>query len=254
MKKCLFTVGVMVFLLGCLCLTATAMTPVSGDVGREASAVMKQLADAVGGIIPRMVSLASRLGGFSYVVYFVVTVVMLGLACVGYRFHTAHRCILGVFAGMFLGYLGWRLIMSLAWTPAFFSRHDRFFLVFFMILFPVLGAAAAFHLRRVAGAVSVGLIVASLLTPLIGRFYILLVFFVAVTAVAFFANRAAIILLTSLACPTFVIYLWLGPTGVFPIHFSGFFVGVVEPALLIGLALGMICAVIHFRLARKIRA
>ncbi len=263
MKKTVF----MVLLAVCLmCLLTVSVNAADDPVDRfrqwetdgyvyHLPPILVSLLSAFLSIIPAIASLIEKAPDMlEPIIYVLIVLVLLPIAVCGYRSLSFMRATLGAVAGFFAGYLSWKYLITLTFVPDTILRYQDIIMWIVVVSFVLIGAVLTVILRRIGAAFSTAVITTSCLLPCIRNVWILIVAFVLILVFAFFKSRTSVILLTSFGITTFLMFLLVGPNGFYPVNFAFFVSSAVDPVLLVSLAVGTVVSVIHFRLARRVRA
>ncbi len=265
MKKVFLVLLVVLCMASVLSLGVGAAVPdefATWEVNGEAYGLppfITSMLDSFLSIIPGLHQLiVTYVGQFAFAVYGGVAIVLLVIAAFGYRFLNAMRGTLGLVAGLLVGYIGWCILMSTVTLPAavyeFIAMYEVIVKWSVIGVCALIGAVLTIILRRIGTAISFALVATVCLLPCIRHIYVLLGVLAFMLVFSLFKSRVSVIMLTSFGIPTFLIYFLVGPNGFYPVDLSMFVSPVVNPYLLLGLIIGTIFAMVHFRVSRKVRA
>ncbi len=188
------------------------------------------------------------------VVYMLITIVLLSFAAFGYRSLTLMRAALGAVAGALTSFLAWRFLTSLSFVPVSILRLDAVFVWLAILVFLIIGATFTVLLGRFGTAVSVAALVSICVLPCVRSVWMLAAVFAVIFILSVIKSRASVILLTSFALPTFLLFLLIGPNGCIPLDLGGMVTPVLNPILFLGLFVGTVFSIVHFRVSRRVRA
>ncbi len=212
-------------------------------------------------IIPTIHTLIDTyVGAFAFAVYGVVAFVFLLIATFGYRLLTFMRGFLGLVAGFLVGFLAWDILITWEGLPpavnTFIMGPYQVFIRWGAIaVVALLFAGLTVLLRRIGTAASFALVVTICMLPLIRHIFVLIGILAIMFLFSLVKSRASVILLASFGLPTFLLYLIVGPNGYMPFNLEMFVnPTAVDPILIVGVVIGTVISMIHFRVSRKVRA
>ncbi len=224
-------------------------------VGYQLPPFLLSMLESFFGIIPMFRDLiVTYLGSLAFAAYGGIAFILVLIAAFGYRFLTLMRGILGLVAGLLVGYIGWNLLISWTGVPAIILDYKTIAMWSVIGVSALVGALLTIILRRLGTAFSFALVTTVCLLPCVRHIFVLAGLLVFLVIFSLFKSRASVILLASFGIPIFLLYFLIGPNGFYPINLSMYVSTVVDPLLLLGLVIGTIFSMVHFRVSRKVRA